>query len=230
MTFNELVEILAKSGSKYKFLESIEHVNDLEKGIIPEHEEQLIKSFINHLEQSFTKLDQDEINLTEQLENILASVLDNNLYIDQCNNKNLLIVHNNNQLDLTKFPRNESRKILDNTVFRLHNIVREQLPAMLASNGKIIILNKYSGPFDAISYAIEGLMGTLHRELRNTQVTVSIINYSDEANKNAIVSRLKHCLTSDKPKFHYCVGVNTYISKLSVKILPEDTISNLFKE
>jgi hypothetical protein len=227
----QLLEMLDQIGTKDKFLELLNQMYDKDKSLMPEHENSMMTLAVDNFNHSNSKLTEknptpNKENVTLQHEElatkIVKQVLTDTVYFR--NNVLCILVDCKESTNLIGMSREEIKKIFDKTLFRVHNIILGHLPNMLEQGGKIILLNKHRGEYDAISYALQTLLGTLHREIRDTKVTISLLDFNNASNE-MIISRVQHCLSTDNPKFQYCIGYDVYTSKLSTKILPEDVIS-----
>jgi hypothetical protein len=227
----QLLEMLDQIGTKDKFLELLSQMYEKDKNLMPENERYMMSLAVDNFNHSNTKLttktvdspnDPVVLHHKEFATSIVTSVLKNNIYFN--NNILSLLVDCKESTELVNLPREEIRKIFDNTIFKVHNIILGYLPNMIKQGGKIILLNKHRGHYDVISYALQTLLGTLHREIRDTNVSISLLDFNDASNE-MVINRVQHCLSTDTPKFQYCIGYDVYTSKLSTKILPEDVIS-----
>lgn len=226
MNLSQLIEILDIFNSRKKFLEVIENEYSNDKSIIPDHENQMMSGFVDLYKSS---LDKFENSHTDPVEYLINTALENGYAsINTYDNKLVICISVDceESTNLTTLSREEIKRVFDNSVFRVHNIIRENMSDMLDRGGKIILLNRYRGSYDTVAYTLEALAGTFYREIRDTDIHISLIDYFD-VDKNLLGSRVFDCINSKQPKFHYCVGTNVYLSKLATKILPEDIVSDV---
>ena len=226
MNLSQLIEILKRTGARKKFLTVIEEQYKQDQHLIPNHENEIMKGFVDHFENMLVNVENSQ---TELVNNLINSALTDGHVLTNTRDNKLIVcisVDCTESTNLVNLSREEIKKIFDKTVFRTHNIIRENMSNMLACGGRIILLNKYRGPYDVVSYTLEALAGTLYREIRDTDIHISLIDYHN-ADKNMLALRIYDCINSLNPKFHYCVGTDVYLSKLAAKILPENTISDI---
>ena len=223
MKLSELIRVLERADARLDFIKIVEENYKTDQQLMPEHEQAVIDGFTKHFELLLDKFSHTQNNLVN---NLIPETIENGDTVIDYEGRPILFISVDckESSNLAKLSRHEIRNVLDKTVYRVHNVIRDHLPRLLKEDGQIILLNRYRGSYDVISYALEAHFGTMYRELRDTAVTISLIDYQT-ADVEMLASRIHHCLTAESPKFHYCVGVDTYISKLASKILPEDSVS-----
>lgn len=235
MDSREIISALVKTGTKDKFIKSFESMFNNEKHLMPENEIKSMTTALDIFKNTEISNDKQDSNLLTSLEHqefaqqLVIKVLPSNHLLDKSLSYPIAMIAVNYQHDvnLYNFPRKQAVELFQQTVFETHQLVKEYFHKMKNNFGKIIILNNHKGINDAISYTIQGLMETMYREIRNTQIKMSLIDYDGCEKTTPIVSRVQHIITSENPKFHYCVGTDVYMTKLFSKQLDEDILDEL---
>ena len=136
-------------------------------------------------------------------------------------------------------PTNILRKQFETNVFGLHELTLQILPIMKAQGyGKIIqhssvlgfVSLKLRGAYNASKYAIEGLTDTLRLELKNTNISVSLLNTGPVISefRNNAKQKLKENIDCENSRFKQSYNKSLEANKSDVPFtLEANAVANI---